>query len=49
MMEIAKIGSPKLCFDVHTQMAMELRSCGVNVNLSPCSDIFIDKDCSVIG
>lgn len=49
MMEIAKIGSPKLCFDVHTQMAMELSSCGVNVNLSPCSDIFIDKDCSVIG
>ena len=49
MMEIAKLGSPKLCFEVHTQMALELSSCGVNVNLSPCSDIFIDKDCSVIG
>ena len=49
MMQIADLGSPKLCFDVHAQMAMELRACGVNVNLGPCSDIFIDKDCSVIG
>ena len=30
-------------------MARELVSCGVNVNLSPCSDILIDQNCEVIG
>ena len=49
MMEIAKLASPKLCFEVHEQMAKELQFCGVNVNLSPCTDILIDPNCKVIG
>lgn len=49
MMDISKLGSPKLCFQVHEQMAKELRFCGVNVNLSPCTDILIDLNCNVIG
>ncbi len=49
MMEIAKLGSPKLCYEVHEQMAKELSYCGVNVNLSPCADILIDPNCDVIG
>lgn len=49
MMDVAKIGSPKLCFEVHEQMAKELTYCGVNVNLSPCADILVDQNCDVIG
>ena len=49
MGEISKLNSPKLCFEVHQQMAEELRICGVDVNFSPCSDLLIDKDCEVIG
>ena len=49
MMEIAKLGSPKTVFPSSRANGNELRFCGVNVNLSPCTDIFIDPNCNVIG
>ena len=40
MLEIAKLDSPKLVFEVATIMAEELLACGVNINLAPVCDIW---------
>lgn len=49
MYEIAKYGSPKLTFEVHTLMAKELSACGVNLSFSPVCDIWTNQDNKVIG
>lgn len=40
MLEIAKLDSPKMVFEVATIMAEELLACGVNLNLAPVCDIW---------
>ncbi len=49
MLEVAKKDSPKLTFEVHKVMAEELKACGVNLNFSPCSDIWSNPSNKVIG
>ena len=46
MMEVAKTN---LVYDVHLQMAHELKSCGINTDFTPCVDLLTNKDCEVIG
>jgi beta-N-acetylhexosaminidase len=48
MLEIAKLDSPKLVFDVATIMAEELLACGVNLNLAPVCDIWNNDQNKVI-
>lgn len=48
MLEIAKLDSPKLFFDVATIMSEELLACGVNLNLAPVCDIWNNDQNKVI-
>lgn len=48
MLDIAKIDSPKLFYEVATIMAEELMSCGINLNLSPVCDIWNNDQNKVI-
>ncbi len=49
MLEIGKLGSPKLCYEISELMASEILSIGINMNLAPCCDIFSNKNNKVIG
>jgi len=49
MMDIANLGSPKICFHVTKIMAEELSACGINLNLSPVCDITNNPNNKVIG
>lgn len=49
MFEIGSKDSPKLTFEVHKLMAEELNACGVNLNFSPCSDVWTNENNKVIG
>ena len=40
MFDVGKKDSPKLTFEVHKALAEELSACGVNLNFSPCTDIW---------
>jgi beta-N-acetylhexosaminidase len=48
MLEIAKLESPKLFFEIATIMAEELLACGVNLNLAPVCDIWNNDQNKVI-
>lgn len=48
MLDIAKIDSPKVFYEVATIMAEELLSCGVNLNLAPVCDIWNNDQNKVI-
>lgn len=48
MLEIAKLESPKLFFEIATIMAEELLACGVNLNLAPVCDIWNNEQNKVI-
>ncbi|MBT4791273.1 MAG: glycoside hydrolase family 3 protein, partial [Halobacteriovoraceae bacterium] len=49
MYEVGKKESPKLTFEVHRVLAEELSSCGVNLNFSPCCDVWSNVNNKVIG
>lgn len=49
MYEIAKLNSPKLCYEVHKTIAKELIACGINLNFSPCCDVLFNEKNTVIG
>lgn len=49
MLSVGEQDSPKLTFEVHKIMAEELSACGVNVNYSPCCDIWTNPNNKVIG
>ena len=49
MFEIGKHNSPKLTFEVHKALAEELHACGINLNCSPCCDIWTNPKNNVIG
>ncbi|MEX1099953.1 MAG: beta-N-acetylhexosaminidase [Bacteriovoracaceae bacterium] len=49
MMEVAKLDSPKLTFELHHAMALELAACGINLNYSPCCDVWTNSKNTVIG
>lgn len=48
MLEIAKLDSPKLIFEVAEIMSEELLACGVNLNLAPVCDIWNNEQNKVI-
>jgi beta-N-acetylhexosaminidase len=48
MLEIARLDSPKLLFEVATIMSEELLACGVNLNLAPVCDIWNNEQNKVI-
>lgn len=49
MLELAKMNSPKLIYEVHEIMAKELASCGINLSFSPCCDVLTNPENKVIG
>ncbi|MFZ4712711.1 MAG: beta-N-acetylhexosaminidase [Bacteriovoracaceae bacterium] len=49
MLELSKLDSPKVVYDVHRIMAEELKLCGVNVDFAPCADILTNPANKVIG
>lgn len=49
MMDLARMDSPKLIYEVHTVMAKELAACGINLSYSPCCDIATNPQNKVIG
>lgn len=49
MFDVGQIDSPKLTFEVHKQMADELKLCGVNLDFSPVCDIWSNPNNKVIG
>lgn len=48
MLDIARLDSPKIVFDVAEIMSHELLACGVNVNLAPVCDIWNNPENRVI-
>ncbi len=48
MLDIARLDSPKLFFEVATIMSEELLACGVNLNLAPVCDIWNNEKNKVI-
>lgn len=48
MLEVAKLNSPKLVFEMAAIMAEELSSCGINLNLAPVCDIWNNEKNKVI-
>lgn len=49
MFDVAKFDSPKLTFEIHKLMADQLLACGINVDYSPCCDIWSNPKNNVIG
>lgn len=49
MLELSKLNSPKLMYEVHEVIAKELAACGINLAYSPCCDILTNPDNKVIG
>jgi beta-N-acetylhexosaminidase len=49
MLELAKLDSPKIVYEVHRIMAEELKLCGVNIDFTPCTDILTNPQNKVIG
>lgn len=49
MLEVGMKNSPKLTFEVHKALASELSACGVNLNFSPCADVWSNPNNKVIG
>lgn len=48
MLDIARLESPKLFFEVATIMSQELLACGINLNLAPVCDIWNNEQNKVI-
>lgn len=49
MLELSKLDSPKIIYEVHQIMATELKMCGVNLDFAPCVDILTNPTNKVIG
>lgn len=49
MLNLAKLNSPKLVYEVHKIMAEELKVCGVNLDFAPCADTLTNSTNKVIG
>jgi beta-N-acetylhexosaminidase len=49
MLNLSKLKSPKLIYDVYHQMGVELKICGINTNFAPCCDILSTEKTNVIG
>ena len=49
MYEIGCLDSPKMTYEVHRIMGKELAACGININFSPCSDVWTREENKVIG
>lgn len=49
MMDLTRMNSPKLVFEVHEILARELAACGINLCYSPCCDILTNPENKVIG
>lgn len=49
MMDLARMDSPKLVFEIHQVLAKELAACGINLSYSPSCDILTNPENKVIG
>ena len=49
MLDLARMDSPKLVFEMHQVMAKELSACGINLSFSPICDILTNPKNTVIG
>lgn len=46
---VKRLNSPKMIYEIHSMMAKELNACGINLNFSPCVDIWTNEKNTVIG
>lgn len=49
MLEISKLNSPKIIFEVHQLMAKEMAACGINLSFSPVCDVLTSAENKAIG
>lgn len=49
MFNLGKLNSPKMIFDLYEIVARELKACGINYNLAPVCDVWINPKNKVIG
>lgn len=49
MLKLAKLEDPEIFYQVGRIMGQELSSCGINLNFSPCCDLFTNPQNQVIG
>ncbi len=49
MYDVGQLDSPKLTFEIHKVLGEELSACGVNLDFSPCCDIWSNPNNKVIG
>ena len=49
MFKVGELNSPKTTFELHKLMGEELSACGVNLDYSPCCDIWSNPNNKVIG
>lgn len=49
MLDLARLDSPKLVFEVHQVIAKELAACGINLSFSPVCDILTNPNNTAIG
>lgn len=49
MLNLASLNDPEIFYQVGKIMGQELSSCGINLNFSPCCDLFTNSKNQVIG
>jgi beta-N-acetylhexosaminidase len=49
MLDLARMNSPKLVYEMYEILAKELAACGINLSYSPCCDILSNAENKVIG
>lgn len=49
MLDLARLDSPKLVFEVHQVIAKELAACGINLSFSPVCDILTNPNNTAVG
>lgn len=49
MLDLTRMDSPKLIFEIHQVIAKELATCGINLSFSPCCDVLTNPENKVIG
>ncbi len=49
MLNVARMNSPKIIFELHQLLAKELAACGINLSFSPVCDVLTNPDNKAIG
>jgi beta-N-acetylhexosaminidase len=49
MLDVARMNSPKIIFELHQVIAKELAACGINLSFSPVCDVLTNQENKAIG